>query len=151
MYLQLKRNDFKCYNVISAIKPTRRSERIHPVDLAKKWRISVELAKITLEYTTQLNLRQPVHPITRRFRTDLSSINYKRLSGKWYIDTVFSKIKSLNGNMYAQIFCNKLFIWLYLLKSKKEYYVMLKIFFEYVGDPNKLTFDGSPEHAEPQS
>jgi hypothetical protein len=39
-------------------------------ELARKWRISQQMAKQTLEATTQLGVRHSVHPLKRRYRTD---------------------------------------------------------------------------------
>ena len=98
MKIQLVTNDHDYLKNISASQ----NARISPEQLAKKWRISVENAKKTLKSTTELNLRQPVHPITRRFRTDLSTLRYKRLTGRWFTGTLFSRVKSIDGNTCAQ-------------------------------------------------
>ena len=70
------------------MKATSRNARIGPEQLAKKWRISIESAKKHLKSKTHLNLRQPVHHITRRLRKDLSALRYKRLAGRWFTDTL---------------------------------------------------------------
>ena len=88
------------------MKATSWNARIGLEQLAKKWMISVESAKKTLKSATQLNLRQRFHPITRRFWRDLSTLRYKRLTGRWFTDTIFSRIKSIDVNTCAQVFNN---------------------------------------------
>ena len=69
--------------------------RVTPEDLAKRWRIGLQIAKQTLGVTTQLGIRHAVNPLTRRYRTDfLHSSNARRIEGKWYGDTLFSKCTS---------------------------------------------------------
>ena len=131
------------HKFISAIKSDRRGIGVSPEVLSKRWHISMDTAKDTLAATTQLNLRQPIHPITRRFQTDLSTLRYTRLEGRWYSDTIFSKTKSLSGNTCAQIFNSKFFIKVVPMKSEKEAANALKIFNEDVGVPNHLTIDGA--------
>jgi len=81
------------------------SERPHGVDaslLSLKWGIGLEKAKNTVQNTTQLNIRSAILPLTRRYRTVLSSQRLRRLNARLYTDTVFSKIgTSLRGNTCA--------------------------------------------------
>ena len=93
-------NSLRSFHAIN-IKPKR--SRVDAEQLAKRWRISYDTAKNTLSASTQNNLRQPVHPITRRFRTDLSTLRYKRLNERWYSDTLFSKVKSLQGHLRSNV------------------------------------------------
>ena len=54
-----------------------------------------------------MNVRSALLPLTRRYRTDLLSQRLKRLSTRFYTDTMFSKVgTSLRGNNCAQIFTN---------------------------------------------
>lgn len=86
----------------------RTSKLHHGVDadlLSLKWGIGLERARNTLEYTTQMNVRSALLPLTRRYRTDLLSQRVRRLNTRFYTDTMFSKVgTSLRGNTCAQVF-----------------------------------------------
>jgi hypothetical protein len=62
------------------------SDRHHTPDeklLSEKWDCSVEVARATLQATTQLNIRSAVAPLTQRYHTDLLSMNLRHLSCKF--------------------------------------------------------------------
>ena len=58
------------------IMPTRtflssaRHTNTTPEDLSEIWNISIELAKMTLDATTQNHVRSGIMPLSRRYRTD---------------------------------------------------------------------------------
>ena len=133
------------------MKPTSRSARIDPETLSKRWRISLDAARDTLKATTQNLIQQPVHPITRRFRTDLATIRYRALGDTFYSDTAFSKVKSLTGMTCTQIFCNRDFIYAVPMRSKSEAGNALKIFNEDVGNPREMITDNAKEQVSPTS
>ena len=136
---------------VHAIDTKPKRSRVNAEQLAKRWRISYDTAKNTLSASTQNNLRMPVHPITRRFRTDLSTLKYKRLNERWYSDTLFSKVKSLQGHTCAQIFNSKSFVKIVPMKSEKEAGKSLKTFNEDVGVPNHITVDGAKAQVSPNT
>ena len=96
--------------IISALA-TRKKDKLSPEDLMKLWGIGLSTAKRTLKATTHQCLRT-VDTIRRRFRTDLAHLRYKRLSntrhGKFYVDTLFSKVKSIRGYTCGNLFTNTL-------------------------------------------
>lgn len=118
--------------------------RVGPEQLAKRWNISLEQAQSTLKATTQENIRTPVSPLVRRFRTDLFP-NVKRLNDTFYSDTLFSKHKSLNGNKCAQVFGSGDFIYVHPMRSKGDAGEALQFFHEDVGSPRKMIVDGANE------
>ena len=70
----------------------------------------------------------------------------KTLSGDWSTDTMDGRVKSLEGNKYAQVFANKAyFSRIYPKDSKGRAGDALRLFCQEFGVPNKLTFDGSKE------
>ena len=142
---QLVVNNYDYFENISVMKATSPNSRIGPEQLTKKWRTSIESSKMILKCTTQLNLRQPVDAITRRFQIDFWTLRYKQLNWRWFTDTLSSRIKSLNGNTCAQVFNNKDFVWIYLMKSKRDCHVALKNFNQDIGAPNEITLGGSKE------
>ena len=81
---------------ISAMTSRERHARVTAEDLASRWGIGIATAKATLKATTQLGIRTAVHPLTRRYRTDLiHATSARRLKGRWFTDTLFAKIKSI--------------------------------------------------------
>ena len=128
----------------------RTSKRHHGVDaelLSLKWGIGLEKAKNTIRHTTQLNVRSALLPLTRRYRTDLLSQRLKRLTTRFYTDTMFSKIgTSLRGNQCTQIFTDgNGAVFAYPMRSKAQAGDKLLSFIQQVGIPNELHRDGAPE------
>ncbi len=125
------------------------SDRHHGVSpdlLAKKWGCGLTTAQNTLKYTTQRGVRSAIGPLTRRYRTDLLQLHYRRLNTSFYTDTMFSKTKSLKGYTCCQIFTDsKGFIWAEPMKTKGDAGNALRKFIQDVGIPNKLIYDGSKE------
>ena len=63
----------------------------------------------TLNATTQLAIRQALHPIQCRFRTEVMQLCYPRLGGchgRFYTDALFAKIPALGGYTIAQVYTN---------------------------------------------
>jgi hypothetical protein len=70
----------------------------------------------------------------------------KRLAGKWASDTMDGRVKSLDGNQYAQVFSNGgLFAEVYPMARKADTGLALKSFIMEFGVPDDLTIDGSKE------
>ena len=148
---KILRSDSERNKNVSSILTNARHSATKPETLERNWDIGYNKAKCTMECTTQHGTRQSVHPLTRRYRTDLLQLKYRRLSDVWYTDTLFSKVKSLKGNTCAQLFTNGSFLWIYPMQSKSEVSDALIMFMEDVGIPRKLIFDGSQEQNGPNS
>jgi len=58
---------------VSALIDSRRHHSPTAEALAAKWGCDIDIAKQTLECTTQENIRSAIQPLTRRYRTDLLS------------------------------------------------------------------------------
>lgn len=83
------------------------SNRHHTISaefLAKKWGCGLNTARNTLAGTTKLGVRSAIGPLTRRYRTDILQMHYRRLNTCFYTDTLFMKAKSLKGKTCAQIY-----------------------------------------------
>ena len=79
-----------------------------PEKIARTFQIGIEVAKDTIQATTQYGACSAIHSITRRYRTDIvCGINAQRLPGRWYTDTFFSRFKSISGHACAQLFTNR--------------------------------------------
>lgn len=84
---------------------------ISPETLAKKWNIGIDTAKRTLESTMQLTICQAIHPIQRRYRTEVMQLHYPCFGGRhgcFYTDTFFAKTPTLRGCQMAQISTNNI-------------------------------------------
>ena len=131
------------------VSSTVTTDRHHAPDarlLSEKWECSVEVAKATLQSTTQLNIRSAVAPLTRRYRTDLLSMNLRRLNCKFFTDTLFSNSVSIVGNSCAQLYYDPNgFMYVYPMSSKREAGESLDQFVNDVGIPNQLVYDGAGE------
>ena len=125
------------------------SNRHHTISaefLAKKWGCGLNTARNTLAGTTQLGVRSAIGPLTRRYRTDILQMHYRRLNTSFYTDTLFMKAKSLKGKTCAQIYTDgKGYIRTDPSKSKSQAGATLGRFLEDVGIPNTLIYDGAPE------
>ena len=89
---------------------TLKKDRIEPKDLASLWNIGLKSAERTLKSTTHQCLRT-VGNLSRRFRTDRAHSRYKRLStreGRFYVDTLFSKVKSIRGYTCGNLYTTSL-------------------------------------------
>ena len=75
--------------------------------LARKWVIGLDLANRTLQSKNQDNVRSALKPLTRRYRADFLSQRLCRLSCRFYTDILFTKEKSIVGNICAQIFTDR--------------------------------------------
>ena len=71
-----------------------------------------------------------------------------RLQGEWATDTVDGRVKSSDGNRYAQIFTNQsYFATIYTMYSKAKAGDALRTFCQEFGVPERLTMDGGGEQA----
>lgn len=135
--------------MVSSAKTQDRRFRITPQELASKWGIGVETAKKTLQATTQLAIRQAIHPIQRRFRTEIMQLRYPRLGGrhgKFHTDTFFSKVPSLTGCTMGQIYTNDINFTKFIpMKKKSDAPDTLLAFMQDVGIPSHLHSDDAKE------
>ena len=101
---------------------------------------------MTIKTTTQKELRQFTHPVTKQFKRQ--PFHRKRLApGKWNSDTTFFKKKSiLNGDTCAQLTTDGAgFSLFFPLRTKANASNGLVNFIKYIGIPEFLIIDGSKE------
>jgi hypothetical protein len=123
---------------------SRRAD-ITPQALSDKWMIGLEQAKLTLKSTTQRYLRSALLPLSRRYKAD-RIFHHPRLQGEWFTDTVFSPVKSKDGNSCGQIFANgSYFATFYPMDSKSKAGDALRVFCKEFGVPDTLRHDGAKE------
>ena len=118
-------------------------------DLANLWGIGTNAAQRTLNATTQLATRHLNGRVSKRVRTRMHQRRYRQLWGhlsRFSSDTFKSKVKSLRGNNYFQLFCNNgAFTKIYSMKGKKESHLALNRFLHEIGVPSELHTDGAGE------
>ncbi len=136
-------------HIICATNTSRRDMNTKAETIAKNWSIGLENAKKTIQCTTQKGIRNTLYPIERRFRTKQAQLRYSQLSGRhgrFYTDTFFASVPSLNGCKMAQIFINDLnFSKVYPMQAKSETSDTLKAFIHDVGIPHTLHSDDAKE------
>ena len=97
-------------------------------ELAKRWHISLDVGKQTLEKTTQKGVRDYTDmKESRRLRHLMQQLAYKPLNAVCYTDTMFSKISPLtNKYTCAQVFSTN-FEWvkIYPMRQKSEAHLTL--------------------------
>ena len=75
--------------------------------------------------------------------------NVRRLPGRWFADTMFMDVKSLEGNKCAQLFTNNKYVFVYPMVSKSQAGQALQTFIQLVGVPDHLTYDNAKEQVQP--
>lgn len=130
---------------LKAVNELSRRQGIQASNLAKNWGISPELAERTVRVTTQRGIRNVVHPtLSRRFRTNDRQLRYRRLPCTMFTDWVKSSVKSINGNMGAQVYATD-FGWSRVMPHKKESlnHETLSLLFSRDGVPEAMVSDGA--------
>jgi hypothetical protein len=91
---------------VSFVGSKDRHSRVNAETVARKFRCGIETAQRTLKTTTQRGVRHAIHPLHRRYRVDHLNLHRRRLADTFYMDTLFSKVKSINGMVCAQLVTN---------------------------------------------
>ena len=106
----------------------------------------IERARNTIGCTTQHVARSATHPLTRRYRTDLMSLRYRRLNTTMATDNIMFRTKSLGGNVCATSFSiPEGWIGIYPQKNKSEAGNSLDLLVQDVGIPNNIISDNGGE------
>jgi hypothetical protein len=104
-----------------------------------------------LKATTQLGIRHAVHPLSRRYRTDILQSKRHRINDTFYTDTMFSDVKSLRGNTCAQVFTNGKYVHMEPGERKSQAGEALGTMIDEIGIPDKIVFDGTKEQTGKRS
>lgn len=141
--IQLQQYDSYPETTINAIA-TSKKDSITAEELMQLWNIGLATAKRTIKATTHQCLRT-VGTLQRRFRTDKAHMRYKRLStrhGKFYVDTLFSKVKSIRNYTCGNIFTNSLgFKKFFPLETESQGKRTIVDFIQLVGIPKSIHSD----------
>ena len=132
---------------IAFVGASDRHSRVTPETVARKFRCGLETAQRTLKATTQRGVRQSIHPLHRRYRVDHLHLHQHRLKDTFYMDTLFSKVKSLAGYTCAQVITNGTYTRVYPMESEASLNIAnaLSEFFDDVGIPETLICDLASE------
>ena len=130
---------------------SRAKEKLSPEKLASMWGIGIKTAKRTLKATTHRCVKT-IGDLTRRFRTDKAHMRYKRLTtkhGKFYVDTLKSKVKSIRGNTCGNLYTNDLgFRKFFPMITESQTPSTLQTFIVMVGLPPALHADNAKVFVE---
>jgi hypothetical protein len=121
--------------------------QVNAETVAKRFRCALETAQKALITTTQRGVGHALHPLNRRYWVDHLNLNWTRLHDTFYLDTLFSKVKSLGGYTCAQLITNGTFTKIYPMESKTSTNIVaaLNAFIDDVGVPGTLTWDLATE------
>jgi hypothetical protein len=120
-----------------------RHSQFGPEHVATVFGVSLSTAKNILNVTTQKGIRHAVTPLTRRYRVDHIHLHHTYLAGKWTLDHVESRYKSIRGHTGAIVISNGNFVAVYPTASKgdQDSTESLRRFTEDVGIPANLKVD----------
>jgi hypothetical protein len=80
---------------VNATKSARQKGTVKPEELAKRWRVSLEVAKRTIENTTQKGVRDFAHMAgTKRLQHLTHQLAYRPINAVCYTDTMFAQVPS---------------------------------------------------------
>jgi hypothetical protein len=141
--------DESSFRTLMSTVTSPKSYRTSAEQIAARWNIGLEAAKKTLQVTTQKGIRRVTHPIEQRFRTWQAQLRYNQLGGRhgrFYTDTFFSSLPSVNGSTMAQVYTNDQgYSKVYPMKLKSQTHETLSTFIHEVGIPASIHSDDAPK------
>ena len=128
----------------------KRKGFVDAAKLAANWKIGLELARQTVNRTTQCAVRDFSHTTGgRRIKPYAWMLKWPRLQSTFYTDTLFGKITSLRGNKCAQIYATSFgFVAAHPIPSKGDAHLTLDEIFRTVGIPSSMIPDNAKELTE---
>ena len=135
---------------ISSVQTRQRKGAVSPETLAKRWHIGLEVARKSLEKTTQLGVRDFSNVTgSRRLKPIHHQLKHRRLDVEMYVDTVEGRCVSLLGNRHATIYCTPFhYIAVDPMPTKGDAHKTLDSLFRRVGVPRVLIPDNAKELTE---
>ena len=123
----------------------KRKSTVTAEKLAKLWDISFEKARNTIRKTTQHFVRSAVMPLSRRFKAD-RFFKRPKFNATVFTDTIDGRVKTIEGNRYAQLFTTaEWFADIYPMSSKAKAGKALGSFINDYGVMTELVSDGGGE------
>ena len=125
------------------VQSKTRHSQFEPEHVAAIFGVGLGTAKDILAVTTQDGVRHAVTPMTRRYRVDHIHLHHTYLSGKWTIDHIDAKYKSIRGHTGAIVISNGNLVAVYPTASKSDLdsTESLRRFTEDIGIPANLKCD----------
>ena len=141
------------YFGVSAMSSSSRAYHSDVDDIMRVFRCSRDVAKRTLDVTTQRCARTSLYPtLSRRFNTNDRMLRYNRISCDMFMDTYFSQVTSIRGYKCAQMFTSDFnFIYIANLKKRADLPQALKHMFKSVSVPTAIVADGAKEQVSGDS
>lgn len=137
---------------ISSVQSKHRKGQVKIHELAERLNISLEMAKKTIQSTTQLGVRTVTEPtLTRKYQTNDRMLRYSRLAVDTFMDTMFASKKvgpSIRGYTSCQVFATEFgHVFVVPLESKAGVKIAqaIKRYFKEVGVPLHLICDQARE------
>ena len=113
--------------------------------LAKNWSIGLKAAARTIDATTQMAVRD-FSDVSgkRRLKPHHTMMDWKRIQGTVYTDTLYGPCKSLSGKTHSQVYATDYqYVQTYSMEREKDAHLTLQQFFSEVGVPNTIVSDGA--------
>ncbi len=128
---------------IEKLQSKTRHSKFEPEHVATIFGVGINTAKDILAVTTQQGVRHAVTPLVRRYRVDHIHLHHNHLGGKWTLDHVESKYKSIRGHTGAMVISNGNLVAVYPTASKADNDATesLRRFTEEIGIPANLKCD----------
>jgi hypothetical protein len=140
------------FHQCSALVTSGRKLMTTDQQIAEIFQCGPKIAAKTRLVTTQKGIRSMSDHLSHRYRTKQAALRYNQLGGRhgrFYSDTMFASIKSLQGNQMGQIFVNNVGYTHFIpMKAKSEAGFALQEFIQDVGKPSALNTDGAKEMTE---
>ena len=138
---------------LASARVVKRKGFVDAAKLAKNWKIGHEVAKKTIDATTQLAVRDFTDSEGgKRIRQSSWVLNFKRINCDVYCDTYYGPCKSLRGNKFCQIFATPFhFVRAYPMKTRSDVHHALDEWLQQIGVPRVLIPDGAAEMTGPES
>lgn len=136
---------------ISSTITSKPKNALTPEYLASIRNCGKETARKTIEATTCKHYCKKERGITQRFKPSRNFMRYRQISlpaGEFFTDTFSSKVKSIRGYKYSQVYGNKFgFLKCYPMEShaKEQVGDTLSVFIQDVGVVQKLHTDNATE------
>ena len=138
---------------LASARVIKRKGFVNAEKLAINRKIGLDVAKKTIDATTQLAVRDFTESEGgKRIRPSAWVLNFRRLDCDVYCDTVYGDCRSLRGNKYCHIFATPFhFVRAFSMKSRNECHHALDQWLQQIGVPRVIIPDGAGEFTGPES
>lgn len=134
---------------VCALSAKDKQRILTPEILSKRWMIGLQTAKETLAVTTHEGIRDVYVSAEQKMRKKAPYLRFPNLKSTFYVDSLFSTVKSVHGHTGGSIFTNgygydRFYPW----TRKFHHPDALMSFIHEVGLPNTLVSDGALEETQ---